>query len=111
MYRLLSVSGSATVISFLGDFLDAGTANLDTTSSNDVVLNQCTLSTSSVNAITGTGSVKLNGVNFSNSSGIAGTVNINYSSTFESGTLFTQNISFDRGATEIDTDGQLVIGS
>lgn len=106
----LTVSDNASVSVFLGNFINASNPALVTTSSQTVVLNQCSIASSIANAIQGTGSVELVSVGYTQESGIQNTITVNYGSEFETGTAFLRNLSFDRGATTISSDGQLIIG-
>lgn len=84
----LTVQNSANVQLFLGDFLDSGgNPALTTTSSTTVLLNQCSIACSATNAITGSGTVNLNQVGFSNSSGIQNTITVSNASTFETASI------------------------
>ncbi len=82
-------------------------------SSANWTISSCSLETSNSPSINGSGTGTLNiaDLTFLNNSVIAGTVTVSYPGPTEVGTLFAQNISFDRGTNEIDTDGQLIIGS
>jgi hypothetical protein len=59
----------------------------------------------------GAGTLTLGSITFVNNAAIQGTVNLSYATATEVGDLYAQNISFDRGTTFLDTDGQLWIGS
>lgn len=78
-------------------------------SSSPLVLGDVSINSSATNVIDGSGNVKIGSVTFENSSGITG-ITIDQTSAFQVGTAFLNNISFDRGATRITGDGQLIIG-
>ena len=87
------------------------TVRMDT--SSDITLANVALETSNNPCISGTGAGTLNlsTVTFLDNDNVAGTVNLGYPGPTEVGTLFAQNISFDRGTNTVDTDGELIIGS
>jgi len=58
----------------------------------------------------GAGAIELAGVNYIDISNINGALTLNHTTVHETGVGFMQNISFDRGVSEVDTDGQLIIG-
>jgi len=86
------------------------TAAITTSSSNAVVLNNVVIDSTATPVIDGTGSIEFTSVSYVQGSGVAGTLTKVYTTEIESGTAFLQNISFDRGTTTMNADGQLIIG-
>lgn len=78
-------------------------------SSSPLILGDVSINSSATNVITGTGTVKIGSVTFENSSGITG-VTVDQTSALQTGTAFLNNLSFNRGSTTINSDGQLIIG-
>lgn len=85
-------------------------AAVTTSSSNSVVLNNVVIDSTASPVIDGTGSVEFTSVSYVEESGVAETITKIYTTEIESGTAFLQNISFDRGITSLNSDGQLIIG-
>ncbi len=106
----LTFSDSSTQTISNSRISSGATAAITTTSSNPVVLNNVVIDSTANPVIAGTGSVEFTSVSYVEGFAVAGTITKIYTTEIESGTAFLQNLSFDRGATKIIGDGQLIIG-
>lgn len=106
----LTFSDSSTQTISNSRISSGATAAVTTSSSNAVVLNNVVVDSTATPVIDGTGSVEFTSVSYVQGSGVAGTITKIYTTEIESGTAFLQNISFDRGTTTMNADGQLIIG-
>jgi len=107
-------TGSASAIfrhcKFNTGFFPLSGPSVTTTSSQTIQLVSCIINSDNAQVLQGTGTFDLWDISYIQNTGVAGTLTINQEIT-EVGNLYAQNISFDRGTTLVDTDGQLIIGS
>jgi len=82
-------------------------------SSGNWTVSCCTINSSNNPCIAGTGAgiLTLADITYINNSSIANTVTTGYTAPTEVGTLYAQNISFDRGSHTVSINGQLIIGN
>lgn len=106
----LTVSGTATVALFLGDFLDSGNSAIVNNSSNAVVLNTVTIASSAATVIAGTGTVQYVIVGFSNNSTVAGGTTISRAGEFDTGIIKSGAVTAVTGSITA-TNGNLVLGT
>lgn len=92
-------------------FLTGANTSLIYNSTGDGNLSEVTFDTSASPAIGGTGHLNFGEIIFRNSATKAGTLTFGYTGHSETGTAFVQNLSFDRGANNINEDGELIIGA
>lgn len=94
-------------------FLTGTSQALTMNSSANVILEHSIIETSNNPAIggNGAGTLTIADVTYHNNKAIAGTVTTGYTYPTEVGTLYAQNISFNRGTSTLSTNGQLIIGN
>lgn len=108
----LTVSGSTTGYVANTIFDQLTTAAFTMSSSGAWSISTTTINTTNNPAITGSGAGPLYviGVSYLNSATISGTVALN-TGILDGGIAYLKNLSFNRGATTVATNGQLIIGS
>ena len=108
----MEISGTAGGTIFLGDFFFGGSNTFTMNSSGNMALFNTTFNSSASPVIdgTGAGTLTLGNIAWLVNSGIAGTVNTDFG-VQEGGIGYFENLSFDRGTSTLDTNGQVWIGS
>jgi len=106
----LTTADTATV-SIFNSLLDTGANQAIThNSANPMTISTCTIDSTNVPSIGGTGTIQFGGVSYLSNAEVAVTITGDYTTVTETGTAYLQNISFDRGTNTVDTDGELIIG-
>ena len=108
----ITTSGTATVSITNTKISTGATQAISHGSANDITLAEVNIDSSNNPSIggAGAGNLQIGSVTFLDDNNIAGTVNLDYTTALETGVGYLNNISFDRGTSQVDTDGELIIG-
>jgi len=80
-------------------------------SANTFSFDNVSIDSSNNPAVGGNGTIQVGSLDFITDAHIAGTITETFPTSFEAGTAYLQNVSFDRGTTTVANDGELIIGA